>query len=947
MKVQTMLPVLNYYCRIFVLCMLLCSVALSAADEAMLKEALSLPFVEEQEAGDHDKLKTRFGELRAAKQVSVGDREKDIEKLNKKIKAYKEALKRSSLSSLSQTSVADVVGRLASADKGLATDQVNPAFARRLVLHDWLDVVSEEDASLKMAATQLKAALEAAARLDVAGEWRRGTKRLQNLADAWGSVAWLMKDSKEQLLVMRPAVPMYDSSLPVNKVWVQMTLAKDVDVLAVDSLKQAAHISVYASGKELASWDKDTGFKADSKVWREFYKPKPKNQHYVTNYFPPHIVHQLLDGSIYRVLVEKGHVHAPADTSEKSALAFLDEAAAVMHDAAHLDLVGQYLLKYVYDSPETSVPYLVGNRDVNGEIHQTAIETLSTAAGGVCRGDCDDLSELYHAIIQGQDKLGHVVMLPGHAALAFAEKRKSEDGDQWAVIVLQTGPALEFVDKELSVALGKAYKKFGATETFDPNGVNLLLRFSNEKTRGPWRLGWRIFLDKDYAQTMIDIQKDWHYQTYLQAIKKMQKILDGGDKDPANYREISSLYAFTGQWDKFVENHEAAVALTKDPISILEFNRDFINSLFDAGRDKEALAVLAETKKLLSDKELRTKLGDGIISYGMGLGSICASHNKPAEALQTLDATVSMSILRVGMILNQIIEQGKHKSPAWNTDLQLMMLRRTLRQYVNIALSSLESIPADQRPAQSAGKNIAKEWVHRIAFADADGPSGMLNNYAVLAKYVLLDKDMGDLIDAIEKADMPTAFKKIDHKSIFSGDDVTQQLPWMKASAPFWTQAILQAVSNRYKPLDSELLKRLDKGLQEAKALVAKHKLDSRGLQIAVIQSEIAVSMVQQDEKRLRDLLREVEKRNDKALRDGVAALMGNMSRHVTLANYQKLIEVWITEVHYKPKIYWIAWRAALSGSPKHALFVAQRAAEIYKDDASFVEEYNYMKQLF
>ena len=85
----------------------------------------------------------------------------------------------------------------------------------------------------------------------------------------------------------------------------------------------------------------------------------------------------------------------------------------------HLDLISQYIFKYIYDSPDPTMPTLLGSRDINSDIHQTAFQTLSTTVGGICRGDCDDLSELGELIVEKQNKIGHVVSLPGHAALAW------------------------------------------------------------------------------------------------------------------------------------------------------------------------------------------------------------------------------------------------------------------------------------------------------------------------------------------------------------------------------------------------------------------------------------------------------------------------------------------------------------------------------------------------
>ena len=535
-------------------------------------------------------------------------------------------------------------------------------------------------------------------------------------------------------------------------------------------------------------------------------------------------------------------------------------------------------------------------------------------------------------------------MLPGHAALAFAEQKD----DQWSVYVLQTGPAFEFKDTELPKALGKAYKQFGATETFDPNGLGLLLRFSNEKTRGPWRLGWRIFSDKAYAETMIDIQKDWHYQTYLQAIKKMQTLLkDDKNKDPANYRELSSLYGFTAQYDKFEEFHEKALALTKDPVSKLTFHQDYINTMFEAGRFDEANNMVDQVLTEIRDPALAKALGSGIISYGLHIAQVCASHHESERALTFLDSTVTMSMAQIGGMLNQLITSGRHKSPAWNADGQIALLRRVMKQYVGTGLTALNFMDPEQRPANAPAKRIADEWINKIAFADVQGPGGILNNYAILAASLELELGAEAFMQQVQAASFPTKPQQAKHKQILSGKDKATQLSWIKAAAPMWAQKILAHINDKAVDLDKDYLKQCDALLQASLAYVEKHKMDSRSLQISSIQAQIGAAMIAEDFERMGTLLALVKEREDKWLRDGVAALMGNASRHVSIEAFNKALDKWVEEVNYKPKYYWIAWRAAIAGSKEAALAAAKRAAELFSDDPSFVEEYNYMKKLF
>ena len=90
-----------------------------------------------------------------------------------------------------------------------------------------------------------------------------------------------------------------------------------------------------------------------------------------------------------------------------------------------------------------------------------------------------------------------------------------------------------------------------------------------------------------------------------------------------------------------------------------------------------------------------------------------------------------------------------------------------------------------------------------------------------------------------------------------------------------------------------------------------------------------------------------MKKKNDRRLRDTVAQWMGDIARFLPLEWYERTIEIWAEEVDYKPKYYWIAWRAALSDAPRHALVAARFAADRFNDDAAFIAEYEFMQELF
>ena len=223
---------------------------------------------------------------------------------------------------------------------------------------------------------------------------------------------------------------------------------------------------------------------------------------------------------MFALVTQTGVVRPARSGARADAEAFYAAAVEALPDAAHLDLIGEYLLVYAYDSPDPRFPALLGTHAVSGDIHQTAAQTLATTTGGMMRGDCDDLSELDQEIALRQGRNAQMIGLPAHAALAWA----MQNGDgSWLTYILQTGQPLAFPGATLPDSLELTYKSFGSSELFDRTKLEILLRFSGENTRSSWYLSWRIFKDPAYARTMIDVQRDWHFQTYQRAIVKMTR----------------------------------------------------------------------------------------------------------------------------------------------------------------------------------------------------------------------------------------------------------------------------------------------------------------------------------------------------------------------------------------------------------------------------------------
>lgn len=903
-----------------------------------------------------DELVIEAGVLRRVPVES--DRQADIEAVQQAVERLIGSLDRSGLDRLSQRAVTALLERVDDRDTlDDPMDEASPSFARRVIRHGWLERVLAGVPAARRLAEAVDAAERFRPDLSFTGE---GGLRLDHVVDAFGKDAWILRTDELVRLATAPPMPMYhwptlnpDNHGPtLREAMVVVDLPPGADPLAApeEALPRAHAVRLHHGDEVLCAWSAAGGFTADEAAWREVVPavgdPADPNvnldDQIVSGYMPPHIV--LVDpaGDIHRIFTAHGPLTPPRDATREEAERFLREAAEVLPDAAHLDLIGQYLVKYVYDSPDSRRPLLIGTGAVNGDIHQTAFETLATATGGVCRGDCDDLSELYQNILDLQGRTAHVISLPGHAAVAWAE----EHDDGWHVFVMQTGPTLEFVDPVLQEALAQAYKRFDASDMFDPNGLGLLLRFSGENTRSAWRLSYRIFSEPDYAETMIDVQRDWHFQTYLQGIKKMERLIAEGDEDTANFRELAGLFSFTGQHAKAAEYLRLAIERTPEPESRLFLSSELAHHLLEAGEHDEAQLVVEEILTVQLPP-LREALGDATVQVGLQLAGFLQS-DAPDLAVVVLDEVSMDAIGRWTKTLDAWIANDFDQA-IWDNSQQVRQWRRLLSWFAGSAIGAMDELGPDAFATDPKLRELGRTvqtWLDGIAFRDVEDDSDVLRRYAIAGSFYAAVLGDEQLVERIAASRLPER-ASIDHTDRVGGvAQVALDLPWIRASVPFWTGRLQQLVRDHEAAIDPARAERLGVLLEEAIAASDEFDLSSAYMNKEGHVGRVIVALLTEDEAALRALMRHVAEKDDKRLRDDTAEWIGNTAPHLSPEWWNRVLQVWVDETDYKPKYYWIAWRAALSEAPRHALRAAELAAERFADDPAFVEEHRFMREL-
>ncbi len=931
----------------------------------------------------------------------ANDASSDRQAVAQAAQALAQDLPHTDLDELGQQATADVLARMDADDGTTASDEVAPSFARRVMRFGWLRPIYP--ATDQSAVARLEAAIAAAETFRPTtafiGTGDGGAPLLlAEMRNAYGAGGWILRTPARSAFTHKMAAPSYRGDMPDLNLVVDLPAGAD----PLGDARTFTGARLYRSSNQLlAAWTADAGFKADADEWRKLVPMRGTgvDSNACTDFLPPCIVVSSLNGDAVAVATGPdsagtggGLLLAPRDGTESECERFLTDAATLLTDAPHLDLIGEYLFTQVHDSPDPRYWFLIGNRNDQGDIDQTEKQTLSTTCGGFMRGDSDDLAELCQTIAVRQGRICHEASLPAHAAAAWAESKADK---LWHVFMLHTGPALEFTDSELPKALEKAYLSFDSALTFDPNALGILLRFSGENTRSAWRLSWRIFKEPDYARTMIDVKKDWHFQTYQRGITTMLKLIQDGDDDNANYRELAGLYQDTGLDDNAVKYARLAMARTADPLSRMYLDLDLIALLYvaaDAQRQggKADLAAASETQAraealdLLDHQipEQRDRLGMALTQVGIQLAEALSGHADDLSLRVQREILVPAMAPRIDRIV-QWLDSDAYRQETWDDAAQFQQLRRLTRSFAGAGIDALKqggSVALTTDPSLQAIARSVQAWLDHIAFRDTDETSGAMFRYAAAAAYydaILGDKEFDALLFANDSATtaaaapatatgsaavppvlpgLPAAGR--DHRQRLGGlAQLPLDLPWIRISVPYWFSRLAGLFGGD--DLDRAQVARLGRHFEEAYAACERLGIRHPQIEFEHHLGRLLVALAAQDQAGVEARFDFVVAKDDKRLRDDTAQWLGDAARSLPLDWYRQVLGRWNAaaersdrahgnaESQFKATYFRIAWRAALAQAPYQALMAADLAAAEFKDDPAFTEEAAAMHQQF
>ncbi|MCA9320458.1 MAG: hypothetical protein KDB53_06975, partial [Planctomycetes bacterium] len=814
-------------------------------------------------------------------------------------------------------------------------DHITPDFARRLVAHGWL----ARTLGTGPATTTLQARVRAAQSLTEGRRFKGETSDGRPI-----SIETLTRLGED--LVVRRRIGDTEVS-EARRLPRPGFLAGVLDCdlrLEFDPEHPEAPPRAWAMecmGVTLSRVGADGRFECDATRWDQVFPiHRMTDAKVAPTAFPPHLLIVDDGGRPTTLVTAHGRVDAPKGGDPEDLERFLSQAATALTDTGHLDLIGEYFFDYVSDSPDPTRPWLVGIPGASGEIHQSIAQTLGTAVDGVCRGDCDDLAEVYQAVVTRQGRLGHIMNVPQHNTLAFAEPQ----GEEWEVSVLQTGPPYAFRAATIQEALRAAYLHFGVFENFDADQCPIALRFEGENTRTNWQLGWRIFTDPAYARTMIDVQRDWHFHTFAQAVHKMQALVASGDEDPANFRELAGLAERTGQHALAATQLREAMKRSDD--RQLTLTSRLIVNLDEAGLHDEARQEIERALHELGD--LR-RAPEERLPTAMELAMLAATLDDPTPLIPLITDEIGASIGTEIAFLSGLLDAGRLPASSWQNDENLREIRRLAMQYAMVAMAVMENVPAEARDKHPGLVNVAGDietWATAMVYRDPDLTAGGLSSAdAILgqvATTLLGQKAMDALLeDAAQREVTPVKAERARGMA-----RLMAAVPAIARSPIYWAERIAKLFDDDQEQLDRTALDRLALTFQACLDHGSMSALERSAQDDRIRSAQLMIALGQGRMESVRSHLRVIGERADRRERDATADLVGQIARHLDAETLEATLAAWHELVGQKPTYFAIAWAAARAKGHPQALKIAAWAAGHFPDDDAFAQEQSFMRSL-
>jgi len=654
--------------------------------------------------------------------------------------------------------------------------------------------------------------------------------------------------------------------------------------------------------------------------------------------FPPHVVMVDQWAHAKAVITPAGRVDFPhfsqfADVKPRREAQeqFIDQVAKAFNSTGYLNLYYIYFHQYTLDSPATSAKHLLGSKSRCGDIHQTIYESLDRELANRHLGDCDDLAELFQVITERQGKLSFVMALPGHAACGWVDKL---DNGHYLMQFLQTGPPLqvEGADLDKVIEVGSRLHDTDRTMRFDPKSMGFLFRFAGEPTRTPYWLSTRMFVDKQYAETMERVQGYWHFHFYALGIQTMEDMIGKGDRVPENCTELAGLYGQVRETKKAV-NWIGAALKQLGPDDILTRSNELLRMAQYYKRDGDDAAayetlkpVQAELKRLLQLRNPREY--QRFINSRMELSALLTSIKQPWEAYELIERDA------------ELFKQQPPRAPFSHGGVLTVIYEKMLEQ-----VAEGKTLSIVEQAMQSRCEKTLEWYFSRKIFQPDDDFNDVMRKYAMLGRHYASKLGKQKYLEEILK-DGPWPAGERNHTDRRT-PNLEEDWKWIRMSLASHLALIGDALDieeprEKWRP---------DEAIKVAEAMnraaIHARKLGSLSmLEFSLYTTRVLHAFLTKNWEEFEEVMKVVKEKNWARLTSEVSDTFGECARFVTPQEFHQQYKVFCRYVDTKVPYFTTVYEAYRVEGFEHARLSAQEALKRWPEDEDMKREAKYLEEL-
>jgi hypothetical protein len=666
--------------------------------------------------------------------------------------------------------------------------------------------------------------------------------------------------------------------------------------------------------------------------------------------FPPHAPVLDAQGRVLGLATPKGYLEMPdfrkipaGAERVKAQEKYMDRVAEVLNTPGLLHLFFVHMTQYLFDSPlPDSHPQLIGTPKLHGDIHQTSIESLDRRMGGRFAMDCDDLAEFYQTVTRRQGKRSLVADLPEHAACAWVEEIKSPEpgaDKEYRMFFLDTGPPRRFRAPTLNEVTEAGYTSYDRERRrpFNPEGIGFLLRFEGEQTRSEFSLASRMFVDPDYAETMIRVQGHWHLHLFRLGIEEMQRMVDSGDRCPGNCFELAGLYRELRDIETHTRWMEEGVKQSKDQIVLVEQMLStavmHLNMQDKEGARKVAdrIAEALKAGEASTDELERLKEVARFTPHRFHVAQIYAQTERPYTGLRIAQPAVLL------------MDRKRDRMDPYNVSalVGLFVEMRTVEDEKKYAPTEEDRRDRDEL------KERLETYIRKDLFREDDSPGELMRNYGIIAAYYQGLYGRAKVEAELLKPEELTKLERTHAKRTGGPEEEAEDWQWIRRSPGSYDGFATYYLLNKETPFDdARKAKYLAFFAAAERALAAMKPEEAEQFDDMFVDDRLTAAALNKDWPAAQAVLDKARKHNWPRVNRSIAARVGGLSRFLTQEEFLKLAKMFDEERFGRQFYFMIAYYAFQEDQYDACLSAAEIAVKRFPENENFRKEKAFLEKL-